>query len=81
MSLFKDDITLFFFGAYRKRGGHLYTTTAPSCCIPASYCHLSTAFKTISITVFDLKDNRAAFRIFIVLLNLSFSTVLRYHLQ
>jgi len=39
-----DDKMLFFFDACCKRGRHLYTTTAPSCCIPASYCHLSTTF-------------------------------------
>jgi hypothetical protein len=33
----KDDRTLFFVGACCKRGRHLYTTTALSCCIPASY--------------------------------------------
>ena len=37
--------TLFFFGACCKRCRHLYTTTAPSCCIPASYCRLSTTLQ------------------------------------
>jgi hypothetical protein len=32
---------LFYFGACCKRGGHLNTGSAPSCCVPASYCHLS----------------------------------------
>jgi len=31
-----DDRTRIFFGARCKRGRHLYTTAAPSCCIPAS---------------------------------------------
>ena len=48
-----DDRTLFFFGASCKRGRHLYTTTAPSCCIPVSYYHLSATLQTISITVFN----------------------------
>ena len=51
---------------------HLYTTTAPSCCIPASYCHLSATLQTISIIVVTLKDTRAVFRIFITLLRSSF---------
>ena len=33
-----------------KRGRHLYTTTAPSCYIPAPYCHLSATLQTIIIT-------------------------------
>jgi hypothetical protein len=40
---------LFLFGVCCKRGGHLYTTTAPSCCIPASYCHLSATLQTMMI--------------------------------
>ena len=28
---------------------HLYTTTAPSCCIPASYCHLPATLQTMNI--------------------------------
>ena len=48
-------------------GRHLYPTTAPSCCIPASYCHLSVTLQTISIAVVNLQDNRAVFRIFIAL--------------
>ena len=63
-----DDRTLFFFGACWKLGRHLYTTTAPSCCIPASYCHLSATLQTISITLVNLQDNRVVFRIFIALL-------------
>ena len=53
-----DDITLFFFGACCKRGRHLYTTTAPSCFIPASYCHLSATLQTTSIIVVNLQENR-----------------------
>ena len=69
-----DDRMLFFFGACCKRGRHIYTTTAPSCCIPASYCHLSTTLQTISIIVVNLLDNRAVFRIFIALLRFSFDS-------
>ena len=57
--------TLFFFGACCKRCRHLYTTTAPSCCIPASYCHLSATLQTMSIIVV---------RIFITLLRFSFDS-------
>jgi hypothetical protein len=60
--------TLFFFGACCKRGGHLNTSTAPSCCVPASYCHLSATFQTMRIIVVNLQDNRALFRIFIAVL-------------
>jgi len=69
-----DDITLFFFGARCKRGRHLYTTTAPSCCIPASYCHLSATLQTISIIIVNLQDNRIVFRIFTALLRFSFDS-------
>ena len=69
-----DDRTLFFFGACCKRGRHFYTTTAPSCCIPASYCHLSATLQTMSIIVVNLQDNRAVFRIFIALLRFSFDS-------
>ena len=55
-------------------GRHLYTTTAPSCCIPASYCHLSATLQTISITVVNLQDNRAVIRIFIALSRFSFGS-------
>jgi hypothetical protein len=65
---------LFFFGACCKRGRHLYTTTAPSCCIPVSCCHLSATLQTISITVVNLTDNLAAFRIFMALLSYSFDS-------
>ena len=44
-----------------KRGHHLYATTAPSCCIPTSYCHLSTILQTMSIILFNLQDNRDVF--------------------
>ena len=66
--------TLFFFGACCKLRRHLYTTTAPSCCIPASYCHLSATFQTTSIIVVNLQDNRAVFRIFIAFLRFSFDS-------
>jgi len=39
--------TLFFFGACCKRGCHFYTTIAPSCCIPTSYCYLSVTLQTM----------------------------------
>jgi len=65
---------LFFFGACCKQGHHLYTTTAPLCCIPASYCHLSATLQTISIIAANLQDNQAVFRIFIVLLRFSFDS-------
>ena len=66
--------TLFFCGACCKWGRHLYTTTAPSCCIPASYCHLSVTLQTMSIIVVNLQDNRAVFGIFIALLRFSFDS-------
>ena len=69
-----DDRTLFFFGACCKQGRHFYTTTAPSCCTPASYCHLSATLQTMSIIVVNLQDNRAVFRIFIALLSFSFDS-------
>jgi len=65
---------LFFFDACCKRGRHIYITTAPSCCIPASYCHLSATLQTISITVVNLQDNRAVIRNFIALLRSSFDS-------
>ena len=68
-----DDRMLFFFGACCERGRHLYTTTAPSCCIPASHCHLSATLQTISNTVVNLKANRAVFRIVIALLMFPFN--------
>jgi hypothetical protein len=64
-------------GACRKRSRHLYTTTAPLHCIPASYCHLLTTLKTTSITVVNLQDNQAVFRIFITLLNFFIFTLPR----
>jgi len=69
-----DNRTLFLSGACCKRGRHLYTTTAPSCCIPAPYCHLSVTLQAISIIVANLQDNGAVFRIFISLLRFSFGT-------
>jgi hypothetical protein len=56
------------------KGTDLYTTTALSCCIPASYCHLLATLQTMSITVVNLQDNRAVFRIFIALLRFSFDS-------
>ena len=67
---------LFFVGACCKRGHHLYTTTVPSYCIPASYYHLSATLQTMSITVVNLQDNQAVFRIFITLLMFSFDSPL-----
>jgi hypothetical protein len=55
-------------------GRHFNTTTAPSCCIPTSYYHLSATLHTISITVVNLQDNRAVCRIFITLLSFSFDS-------
>ena len=49
-------------------------TTAPSCCIPASHCHLSATHQTVSIIVLNLLGNRAVFRIFIALLRFSFDS-------
>jgi hypothetical protein len=68
--------SLFFFGVCCKRGGCLYPTTAPSCCIPASYCHLSAILQTTSIIPANLQDNWAVFRIFIALLRFSFDSTL-----
>ena len=65
---------LFFVGACCKRDLHLYITTAPSCCIPASYYHMLATLQTMSITVVSLQDNRAVFRIFIALLRFSFDS-------
>ena len=59
-----------------KRSRHLYTTTAPSCYIPAPYCHLSVTLRTISITAVNLQDKRAVFRIFIARLRFSFDSTL-----
>ena len=70
LSLLKktDDRKLLFFGACCKRGRHLYTTTAPSCCIPASHCHLSATLQTTSIIVANVQDNRTVFRNFMAIL-------------
>jgi len=46
-----------------KRGRHLYTTTALSCCIPASHCHPSATLQTISITVVNLQTIELCFDI------------------
>ena len=56
-----DDRKLFFFDACCKRGRHFYTTTAPSCSIPASYCHLLATLQTISITVANLQTIELCF--------------------
>ena len=69
-----DDRTLFFRVACCKRGRHFYTTTAPSCCIPAPYCHLSATLQTMSIIVVNLQENRAVVRIFIALLRFLFES-------
>ena len=69
-----DDRNLFFFGACCKRGRHLYTTTAPSCFIPSSYCRLSATLQTMSIIVVSSQDNRVVFRIFIALLRFLFDS-------
>ena len=69
-----DDRALFFFGVCCKQGRHLYTTNAPSCCISASYCHLSATLQTISIIVVNLQGNRDVFRIVIALLRFSFDS-------
>ena len=45
-----------------------------TCCIAASYCHLSANLQTMSIIVVNLQDNRAVFRIFIALLKFSFDS-------
>jgi len=47
-------------------------TTAPSCCIPSSYCHLSATLQTMSIIFVNLQDNRTLFRIFMELLRFYF---------
>jgi len=48
---------LFFVGVCCKRGRHLYTTTAPSYCIPASSYHMLATLQAMSITVVNLQDN------------------------
>jgi len=64
----------FLFGACFKCGRQIYTIAAPSCCVCPSYCHLSATLQTMSITVVNLQDNRAVFRIFITLLIFSFDS-------
>jgi hypothetical protein len=68
-------------GACCQRGRHLYTTTSPSCCIPASYCHLLATLHTVSIIIVNLQDKRAVFWIFIALLRCSFESPSYYHSQ
>jgi hypothetical protein len=70
---------LFFCGACCKRGCHFCTTTAPSFCVPASYCHLPATLQTMSIIVVNLQDNRAVFRIFIAILRFSFDCPFVFH--
>ena len=55
-----------------QAGPPIYTTTAPSCCIPASYYHMSATLQTMRITFVNFQDNRVVFRIFIALLRFSF---------
>jgi len=57
-----------------QAGRHLYTTTAPSYCIPALYYHLSATLQPMSNIFVNLQDNRAVFRIFITLLRFSFES-------
>jgi hypothetical protein len=57
-----------------QAGRHLYTTTAPSCCIPASYCRLSATLQPMSNTVVNLQDNRAVYRNFVAPLKFSFDS-------
>ena len=64
--------TLFVFGACCKQGRQLYTTTAPSACIPAPYFHLSV--HSSNHIVVNLQENRVMFRSFIVLLRFSFDS-------
>ena len=52
----------------------LHYYCAPSCCIPAAYYHMSATLQTMSITVVNLQDIRAVFRIFIALLRFSFDS-------
>ena len=59
-----EEKTLFFSCACCKWGRHLYTTTAPSRFIPASYFYLSATLQTMSIIVVNLQDNRT-FKVFI----------------
>ena len=65
---------LFLSGTCCKWGRHLYTSAAPSCCVPPSYCHLLATLQTMSTTVANLQDNPAVFRIFITLLRFSFDS-------
>jgi hypothetical protein len=69
-----NDRTLFLFGSRCKWSRYLYTTTAPSCCVPPSHCHLLATLQTMSITVAKTQDNRVVFRIFIRLLRFSFDS-------
>ena len=70
----KKRIMLFLFDACCKRGRHFYTTAAPLCCAPPSYCHLSATLQTMNITAANIQDNRAKFPIFITLLRFSFDS-------
>jgi len=66
-----------------KWGRRLYTTTALSCCIPTSYCHLSAALQTMSVIVVNLQDIQTVFRIFIILLifHLIFTCIKLLHIS
>ena len=65
-SILKNPMTeCCFFGALCKWGRHIYTTSVPSCRIPASPCHLSATLQIMSIVVF---------RIFIAFLRFSFDS-------
>ena len=55
-------------------GRHFYTNTAPSCCIPALYCHLPATLQTMSIIVVNLQDIRAVVQIFVAHLRFSFDS-------
>jgi len=57
-----------------QAGRHLYTTTAPSYCIPALYYHLSATLQPMSNAVVNLQDNQVVFRISIALLRFSFDS-------
>ena len=57
-----------------QAGRHLYSATAPSCYIPASYCHLTVTLQTMSVIAVNLQDNRAVFGIFIALLVFTFDS-------
>jgi len=59
-----------------QAGPPLYTTTVPSYCILASYCHLTATLQTMSITIVNLQENGTVFRISIAILRFSFDSPL-----